>query len=81
MMAPVALGLPDDSDVNGGTICLNGAVNNMCNALGIKVIPAFCDEDAKLYHELINSMTQYPKIYEKPEWFDSYLVPEGCAWE
>lgn len=80
MMAPVALGLPDDSDVNGGTICLNGAVRNMCDALGIKVIPAFCDEDAALFHDIINNMEQYPKIYEKPEWFEERLRPEGAEW-
>ncbi len=80
MMAPVALGLPDDSDVNGGTICLNGAVRNMCDAFGIKVIPAFCDEDATLFHDILNNAEQYPKIYEKPEWFEERLRPEGSEW-
>jgi hypothetical protein len=80
MMAPIGLGLPTDSDINGGTICLNGAVRNMCDALGIKVIPAFCDEDAKLFHDILNNAEQYPKINEKPEWFEDLLRPEGAEW-
>ena len=80
-MAPVALGGMDDPDVNGATICINGTLRELCVALGIPIIPVFCDEDAKLFHELINSAAQYPKIIEKPEWFDSYLVPEGSAWD
>jgi hypothetical protein len=80
MMAPIGLGLPTDSDINGGTICLNGAVRNMCDALGIKVIPAFCDGDAKLFHDILNNAEQYPKINEKPEWFEDLLRPEGAEW-
>ena len=80
-MAPVSLGGLNDPGINGACICINGTLRELCAALGIPIIPVFCDEDAKLYHELINSMTQYPKIYEKPEWFDSYLVPEGSAWD
>ena len=78
--APVSLGLPDDSDVNGGSISINGTTRCMCQALGIPVIPAFCDEDAKLFHELLENAKQYPKICKKPDWFDKYLFPEGTAW-
>lgn len=80
-MAPVALGGINDPNVNGACICINGTVRSLCSALGIPLIPVFCDEDAALFHELINSAEQYPKIYEKPDWFESCLVPEGCAWE
>lgn len=80
-MAPVALGGMNDPNVNGACICINGTLRELCAALGLPIIPVFCDEDAKLFQELINSAVQYPKIYEKPEWFDSYLVPEGSAWD
>lgn len=80
-MAPVSLGLMDDADVNGASICLNGAVGEMCVALGIERIPAFCDEDARLFVDILENAKQYPKINEKPEWFESYLVPEGSAWD
>ena len=80
-MAPVSLGGLNDPGINGACICINGTLRELCAALGIPISPVFCDEDAELYPELINSMTQYPKIYEKPEWFDSYLVPEGSAWD
>lgn len=80
-MAPVSLGLMTDADVNGASICLGGTVGNMCTALGLGTIPAFCDEDAKLFHDILNNQKQYPKINPKPEWFDSYLVPEGSAWD
>ncbi|MBQ8322022.1 MAG: hypothetical protein IJX92_06630 [Clostridia bacterium] len=79
-MAPVSLGLKDDADVNGACICLSGAVGNMCQALGIGKIPAFCDEDANLFHDILNNAEQYPKINPKPDWFDSCLVPEGTVW-
>ena len=80
-MAPVSLGGLCDPGVNGAVICINGTLRSLCNALGLPVIPVFCDEDAAVFHELINSAKQYPKIYEKPEWFDSYLVPEGSLWD
>ena len=80
-MAPVSLGGLNDPGINGACICINGTLRELCTALGIPVIPVFCDEDAELFHELINSAEQYPKIYEKPEWFESYLVPEGSAWD
>ncbi len=80
-MAPVSLGGLNDPGINGACICINGTLRELCAALGIPIIPVFCDEDARLFHELINSAEQHPKIYEKPDWFDSYLVPEGSAWD
>lgn len=79
-MAPVSLGLINDADVNGACICLNGTVGQMCEALGIGRIPAFCNEDAALFHDILNNAEQYPKINDKPDWFEDMLRPEGSEW-
>ena len=78
--APVGLGLQDEGDVNGGSISLNGVMRSLCGALGLPVIPAFGEEDSKLFYELIENATVWEKKNPKPEWFDSYLVEEGAVW-
>ena len=78
--APVALGIPTEGDVNGGSISLNGVMRSLCQALGLPVIPAFGAEDSKLFYELIENAEVKKKIYPKPEWFDDYLVEEGALW-
>ncbi len=79
-MAPVSLCGINEPGVNGAIICINATIGALCDALGIQCIPIFGNTDADIFHELINSAKQYPKIYDKPEWFDSYLVPEGSSW-
>ena len=80
-MAPVSLVGINEAGVNGALICINSTPLALCDALGINNIPVFCNEDADIFHEIINSEKQYPKIYEKPDWFDSCLVPEGSLWD
>ena len=72
--APVGLGL-EEGDMNATAICTTGITNNMCKILGIKRIPIFCEEDAKIFFDIIENAIQAKKIYVKPKWFDDAIDP------
>ena len=78
--APVGLGYHDEGDVNATSICSNGVMRSVANILGLPRVGLFGTEDSQLFLELLENASEYPKINEKPDWFDSCLVEEGTVW-
>ena len=67
--APVAVPFTPEGDVNGNALASTGVVRNVCNTLGIPVIPLFCKEDGKLFFELMENSYPSKKLYPRPEKF------------
>jgi hypothetical protein len=61
--APVAIQGTNEGDVNASCISSTGTlVVSICDALGIKSIPLFCDEDSRIFISLIESAEVKPKV-------------------
>lgn len=72
--APVGLGL-EEGDVNASSMCSTGVTYNLCQALGIPVVPIFCEKDSEIFFDIIDNAIQSQKLYVKPRWFDEYIDP------
>lgn len=53
--AAVAVPYTDEGGVNATTICLRGVMLHLCDDIGIPMVPIFCEEDGKLFFELIDN--------------------------
>ena len=67
--APVAVPNTPEGDVNGNALASTGIVTNVCSTLGIPRVPMFCEEDGKLFFELMENSYPSKKIYPRPEKF------------
>ena len=72
--APVAIADEDEGTVDANGITVSGIYRNTCRILGIEDIPVFSPCDSALFLELLSAARVKPKLYEKPSWFEDYLV-------
>ena len=71
--APVSLGVLE-SDVNATGITSWGIAHHLCSIFDIPSVPMFGAEDSALFYDLIENANSFPKVNQKPDWFDSKLV-------
>ncbi len=72
--APVAIADEDEGTVDANGITVSGIYRNTCRILGIADIPVFSPTDSALFLELLSAARVKPKLYEKPSWFEDYLI-------